>query len=61
MDYCSNYSPDKIEILICDFVYYNECPDPSEAELAKVVHDQLLQLISEEELTRRVKEYQTAC
>ena len=58
MNYCSNYNPDKIEILICDFVYYKESPEPSEAELAKVVHDQLMELISEEELAKRVKEYE---
>lgn len=57
MNYSSNYNPDKIEILICDFMYYNQCPEPSEAALAKVVHDQLMQLISEEELAKRVKEY----
>ena len=61
MEYSSNYNPSKIEILICDFVYYSECPDPSEAKLAKVVYDQFLKLIDEEELKRRVKEYQTAC
>lgn len=58
MNYCSNYNPDKIEILVCDFTYYNQSPDPSEKALAKVVHDQLMELISEEELAQRVKEYE---
>ena len=58
MNYSSNYNPDKIEILVCDFVYYKESPEPTDAALAKVVYDQLMELISEEELTRRVKEYE---
>ena len=59
MNYSSNYNPDKIEILVCDFQYYNQSPDPSERELAKVVHDQLMELMSEEELAKRTKEYET--
>ncbi len=59
MNYCSNYSPDKVEILVCDFQYYSQSPDPSDKALAKVVHDQLMEIISEEELTRRVKEYES--
>lgn len=59
MDYSSNYNPSKIEILVCDFVYYAKSQDSTEKKLAKVVHDQLMQLISEEELTRRVNEYET--
>lgn len=58
MEYSSNYDPSKIEILVCDFVYYRDSPEPSEAKLAKVVHDQLMELISEEELAKRVKEYE---
>lgn len=58
MNYSSNYNPDKIEILVCDFSYYNQSPDPSEKALAQVVHDQLMELMSEEELMRRVKEYE---
>lgn len=58
MNYCSNYNPDKIEILVSDFVYYSNSVDPSEAELAKVVHDQLMELVSEQELAALVKEYE---
>lgn len=58
MNYCSNYNPDKIEILVSDFVYYSNSADPSEAELAKVVHDQLMELVSEQELAVLVKEYE---
>ena len=59
MDYSSNYNPSKIEILVCDFVYYKQSADPSEKELAKVLHDQLMELITEKELEARVKEYET--
>lgn len=58
MEYSSNYNPSKVEILVCDFAYYQQSPDPSEQELAKVLHDQLMQLITEEELAKRVKEYE---
>ena len=58
MEYSSNYNPSKIEILVCDFAYYKQSPDPSEQELAKVVHDQLMEIITEEELAARVKEYE---
>ena len=58
MEYSSNYDPSKIEILICDFIYYKQSEDPSEEKLANNLHDQLMNLISEEELTKRVMEYE---
>ena len=58
MEYSSNYNPSKIEILVCDFAYYTQSPDLSESALAEVLHQQLLKLISEEEIAKRVKEYE---